>query len=193
MSKSEKLAELLLSDRERPKVYHNIIPCWSCGHTFVYRGRQGELNGNFCSMRCQDWYDAGNPSFERQRELTKIVYRWRDGRPMRPGKEGFYIACAHCNKEFESKGLRCCSVECERGLKERADNLAVMAEAGIDAAPKKRCAAPDCDAVIPKWKNGRQVSARVTFCSPKCRVRAHRAQTAFCNDKTSEKACNDDG
>ena len=68
-----------------------------------------------------------------------------------------------------------------------------MAEAGIEAAPKKRCAAPGCDAVIPKWKNGRQVSARVTFCSPKCRVKAHRAQTAFCNDKTSEKACNDDG
>jgi hypothetical protein len=143
MTKSEKLAELLLSDRERPKVYHNIIPCWSCGHTFVYRGRQGELNGNFCSMRCQSWHDAGNPSFERQRELTKIAYRCR-------------ISCAHCTKEFESKGLRCCSVECERGLKERADNLAVMAEAGIDAAPKKRCAAPDCDAVIPKWKNGRR-------------------------------------
>jgi hypothetical protein len=174
VSKSEKLAELLLSDRERPKVQHNIIPCWSCGHTFVYQGRQGEFNGNFCSMRCQDWHDAGNPGYERQ-PLTKIVYRWRDGRPMKPGKEGSYIVCAHCKKEFESKGLRSCSIECERGLKEIADNLALMAEAGIEAAPKKRCAAPGCDAVIPKWKNGRQVSSRVTFCSPRCRVRAHRA------------------
>ena len=45
------------------------------------------------------------------------------------------------------------------------------------------------DGIIPKWKNGRQVSARVTFCSPKCRVKGHRAQTAPCNDKALKKAC----
>jgi hypothetical protein len=39
---------------------HDIAACWSCGYTFTYRGRRGDLNGNFCSMRCQDWYDAGN-------------------------------------------------------------------------------------------------------------------------------------
>jgi hypothetical protein len=40
---------------------HNIVACRSCGYTYVYKGRQGELNGNFCSLRCQAWYDDGNP------------------------------------------------------------------------------------------------------------------------------------
>src|SRR5262245_15544482 len=57
-------------------------------------------------MRCQDWYDAGNEPVNEE-----IVYRWRDGRPMRMGPKGFYIDCAYCQKEFESLGLRC-SVEC---------------------------------------------------------------------------------
>jgi hypothetical protein len=157
------LTAALLADRDRlaaPAPAHNIVPCFVCGYTFVYRGRRGELNGRFCSLRCQEWYDAGGappkePAFS-----------------MRRGKEGFYITCAHCQKEFESKGLRCCSKECERAYCERQDNLKVMAEAGIEAAPKKRCAAPGCDAIIPKWKNGRKVSARVTFCSPKCRLKA---------------------
>ena len=142
MSEVEKLAALLLADKPEKTTQHNIVPCFVCGYTFVYRGRQGELNGRFCSTRCQDWYDAGNPSYERQRELTKVQYRWLDGRPMRAGKEGFYINCAHCKKEFESTGLRCCSKDCERAYCERQDNLATLKEAGIEAAPKKRCAAP---------------------------------------------------
>jgi len=194
-TKNEKLAALLLSDRDRPTSpkQHNITLCFVCGHRFVYRGRRGNvpgggtaslsLNGRFCSIRCQDWYDAGNEPIDED-----VVYRSRDGRPMRMGPKGFYIDCGHCHKEFESLGPRCCSVECERSYRERKDNLALMAEAGIEAAPKKICAAPGCRAIIPTWKNGRRVSARVTFCSPKCRVKAHRAQTAFCNDKATEKA-----
>ena len=170
--RAERLAANLLADRqrqsERPK--HNIVPCWSCGTTYVYRGRQGELNGNFCSMRCQDWYDDENSTYQQQQ--TEIVYRWRDGRPMRKGAKGFYIGCAHCHKEFESLGLRCCSIKCERDYNERQANLVVMVAAGIEPATKRRCAAPDCGATIPKWKNGRRVSAKVTFCSPKCRQRA---------------------
>ena len=68
-----------------------------CGYKFVYRGRRGELNGRFCSMRCQDWYDPGNEPVS-----DEIVYRWRDGRPMRMGLKGFYIDCEHCQKEFET-------------------------------------------------------------------------------------------
>src|SRR5262249_8566114 len=71
MSGSEKLTAALLADCERyatKQSRHNIIPCFSCGSTFVYRGRQADLNGRFCSMRCQDWFDDGNPSYEQQRE-----------------------------------------------------------------------------------------------------------------------------
>ena len=83
MSKTERLAAALLADRERPTAHHNIIPCLVCAYKFVYRGRQGELNGRFCSMRCQDWYGAGNKPVNEE-----IVYRWRDGRPMRMGPKG---------------------------------------------------------------------------------------------------------
>jgi hypothetical protein len=71
MSRSEKLTAALLADREHhatKQSRHNIIPCFSCGFKFLYRGQQTDLNGRFCSMRCQDWFDGGNPSYEQQRE-----------------------------------------------------------------------------------------------------------------------------
>jgi hypothetical protein len=162
------LAAALLADRNRPTTQHNIVPCFVCGHTFVYRGRRGELNGRFCSLRCQDWYDAGNEPIGEE-----IVYRWRDSTPMRNGTKGFYINCAHCRKEFESLGLRCCSNDCERSLKERQDNLTVMAEAGIEPKAKRQC--DQCGTVIPQWRKGRRVSKAVRFCSEKCSKRARRA------------------
>jgi hypothetical protein len=59
-SRSKRLAKALLADRNREETRdHNIIPCRACGYTFVYKGPRGDLNGRFCSMRCQDWYDAG--------------------------------------------------------------------------------------------------------------------------------------
>jgi hypothetical protein len=149
-------------------------------------------------MRCQQWYDDGNHSYEQQREHERKLlnaplgsfriiagppgievgspYYKHPTVPMRRGSEGFYIACAHCRKEFESKGLRCCSKECESAYRERQDNLAVMAEAGIEPSSDKRiCAAPDCGARIPVWRNGRKVSSATRFCSPKCKQKAHRA------------------
>jgi ribosomal protein L24E len=168
MSKTERLAAAILADRDRPASQHNVVPCFVCGHTFVYRARRGDLNGRFCSMRCQDWYDAGNEPIGEE-----IVYRWRDGQPMKKSANGFHINCAHCRKEFESLGMRCCSTDCERAYVERKSNLAVMAEAGIEPSARRHCEV--CLAVIPKWRNGRRVSRSVRFCSEKCRKRALRA------------------
>jgi hypothetical protein len=78
---------------EPPPASHNIVECISCGHSFRYRGRNHELNGNFCSPRCQNWYDNGNP---RHRDIN--LYRWRNGPEMKPGRHGFYIRCAGCHK-----------------------------------------------------------------------------------------------
>ena len=146
----------------------NVVACWSCGFTYCYRARHGDLNGNFCSMRCQDWYDAGNPA---QHQQPAIIYRWRDGRPMQMGKHGFLINCAQCGREFDSKGLRCCSRDCEQSYRERQDNLAVMAEVGMEPPAKRHCANPVCGQAIPKWRNGRRVRSDQRFCSPKCRSR----------------------
>ena len=62
--RAARLTAALLSDRNREPVEsdHNIIACFTCGHTFICVGRAGELNGRFCSMPCQDWHDAGRPS-----------------------------------------------------------------------------------------------------------------------------------
>jgi hypothetical protein len=95
--------------------------------------------------------------------------------PMRRGSEGFYIACKHCNREFESKGLRCCSQDCERGYRESEANRAIMKKAGIEPASRRMCERPGCDRAIPKWKNGRQVSAKVRFCSDLCRKQSAKA------------------
>jgi hypothetical protein len=89
--KTAALAAVLERDLLRdntPSDRNTIIACWSCGYTFIYKGRRDELNGNFCSMRCQDWYDAGNP---RHCDINKTVYRDRNGVVvMKPGQHGFY-------------------------------------------------------------------------------------------------------
>ena len=91
---------------------------------------------------------------------------------MKRGSKGFYIACAHCRKEFESLGLRCCSAECERAHREREENLVIMAQAGIELTAKRKCEGPACNAIISKWHKGRKVSRNKRFCSPRCQQRA---------------------
>jgi hypothetical protein len=164
------LTAAILADRDRPSTQHNIIPCFVCGHTFVYRGRRDDasgtdrsLNGRFCSIRCQDWFDAGSSALP----SADIDYS------MKRGSSGFYIDCAHCRMEFESLGLQCSSIECERSLRERQDNLTVMAEAGIEPKAKRQCL--QCGTVIPHWRKGRRVSKSVRFCSEKCSKRVRRA------------------
>jgi hypothetical protein len=171
MSHVKRLTEMLLADRHRAvdTDRSDIVPCRACSYTFPYKGRRGDLNGHFCSVRCQDWFDAGNraPS-----EIGCGHYggAFREG--ARPTREGFMIRCLCCRREFESRGLRCCSTGCESRYRERQDNLAVIAEAGIEATPKKVCANPECRARIPTWRKGRKVSSSTRFCSPKCSRRA---------------------
>jgi hypothetical protein len=170
----------LVTGIERPQ--HNIVPCFACGATFIYRDRRGELNGRFCSMRCQAAYDAGyTPPAEHSTDALagwKVVagaaigateyYACMLGRTpiaMKRTSSGFKIACAGCSREFESLGLRCCSDACERRYRERQANLELMAEVGAEPSKKYHCAAPGCAATIPKWRNGRKVSSSTRFSS----------------------------
>ena len=172
---------------------HNIVACISCGHGHLYKGRRGDLNGRFCSLRCQEWYDAGNKPIADYVVDTTTLSGWRviAGPPgveigsdyyanvfkrpplqMKRGAHGFKIACAHCRRDFDSKGPRCCSIECERACRDTQRNLADMAEVGIEAKPKRTCL--QCGVRIPTWRNGRRVSAVTRFCSPKCSRSAKR-------------------
>jgi hypothetical protein len=181
--------DLLRADDAKPRT--DISKCFVCGYSMVYRGKR------FCSDRCRDFYDAGNAGQEQDWlrppdcedvplgdlrviagppsvEIGSRYYVGVFGRePMllqQRTRNGYIIRCAGCHKEFDSKGLRCCSIECERRYRERQDNLAVMAEAGVEPAAKREC--ETCGAVIPKWRNGRKVSAATRFCSPKCSRKA---------------------
>jgi hypothetical protein len=80
------------------------------------------------STRC---VEVGAPYYPgmlpRSRRLTSMTMT----------EKGYRIRCAHCRKEFESLGLRCCSPACERCYREAQDNRAVMAEVGIEPAAKR--------------------------------------------------------
>ncbi len=211
--KVTRLTEALLADRKETTDRSDIVACWSCGCTFSRKGRRGDLNGNFCSMRCQGWYDAGNRQIEHdhaEKAYKTPINKWRVvagppgvevGVPYYAGvlqrsstttimtEKGYRIRCASCHRKFESKGLRCCSSECERGYREHQENLAAMAEVGVEPTRKRQCAS--CGARIPTWRKGRKVSSSTRFCSPKCQQRARRQsnpQKAVLNAETAKKA-----
>jgi hypothetical protein len=150
----------LLSDDEKSRVTETTS-CFMCGIGMIDRGSR------FCSHRCRLYYDSGAPGYAQDyARQPKIKYG------MSMGPHGFYRRCAHCQYEFESNGLRCCSTECERRCGEREANLAVMREIGIEPSRKRLCA--ECGAAIPKWRNGRRVSRATRFCSDRCSRKARR-------------------
>jgi hypothetical protein len=105
---------------------------------------------------------------------------------MRRGPVGWIIECAGCGKEFDSRGLRCCSTDCERRYLKRCENEQLMAAVGMERPVKRKCEAPGCGRDIPNWRNGRRVSKATRFCSSRCKQAAYRgkgsveAQTTVC-------------
>jgi hypothetical protein len=162
-----KLTAAILHDHDRAgdRSPQNLANCFSCGQSMIYRGSQGDDSGRFCSTRCREWHDAGNPPWD-SHYAGKSNPLWYG---LLMGPHGFFIDCASCGKRFDSKGPRCCSIECERRYRERKDNAAIMAEVGMEAAAKRRCEA--CGGPIPNWRNGRRVSKATRFCSPACQKR----------------------
>jgi hypothetical protein len=157
--KTDKLADALKADllRRTPKKSTSIEQCFSCGRSFTYRGPVGDNSGRFCSDRCREWYDAGNPAYDSD-YLSKTKYS------LPIGPKGFYVNCLGCGNRFDSIGLRCCSSNCERTYRDRQENTALMAEVGMLVEAKRKCARPGCSNPVPKWRNGRRVSKRARFC-----------------------------
>jgi hypothetical protein len=162
-----------------------VIACFCCGRDMLYRGHGGDDNGRFCSVRCRELFDSGFPPYEPVNLRKLFATRWRvtaggdPGHmpaPMRMGPAGFFINCAGCKKQFESKGLRCCSKECERRARDQQDNAKDMAEVGMEPAAKRICEADGCVRPIPRWRNGRAVSKAARFCGgPGCSRKARKA------------------
>jgi hypothetical protein len=216
MSRVQRLTKALLADRNRKVTAErtDITHCFMCGFGMLYRGSR------FCSVRCRGCYDAGEPGHEQDwlllpkpeslpltelkviagppgvelgASLHKLIFgdRKLPATPMQRSAAGYMIRCAGCGKDFEGKGLRWCSVDCEHRYKERQENLALMAKVGVEPTPKKLCANPECRARIPTWRKGRKVSSSTRFCSPKCQQKARRqssAEKAVLNAETAKKA-----
>ena len=118
-------------------------------------------DGRFCTSRCRDVYDAGLPAYGSAPAGTG---RWRVvAGPIltdqelhlatlhfQPKGTGVEIQCRGCHKLFISKGLRCCSTECEHKYRERQDIAATMAEAGMEPlSAKRKCS--ECGRDIPRY------------------------------------------
>ena len=121
--------------------------CFACGRSFLPRPCDGDDdNWRFCSRRCREAYDAGLPPYDPD-QLKKLASRFNPGglrvvagppglssyHPLqgsqqlsrgikRRGSSGFVIACLGCGREFDSTGLRCCSLACERRCSDRSEN-----------------------------------------------------------------------
>lgn len=182
-SRTDKLARQILDDRAKPRPASNIGGCFLCGRSYLLQPAEGDGSTRFCGARCRETYDAGAHPFV---ELNVFaVPHWRiiagPAPPYMPGamrqtRQGCLTNCRNCKREFESKGLRCCSVECERGLKDKADDVAIMAEVGDAPAGKRKC--EQCGGTIPNWigegTRRRRTPKSRRYCSARCRGKANK-------------------
>jgi hypothetical protein len=127
---------------DRPQRDHRSALCLACGRSYI------NGDGRFCSTRCRDGFDVGLPPFQQQE--TRSAQTWFAGRSMRPRGDGFLIPCAHCKREFVSKGLRCCSTECERKLRARKDIAETLTGHAVEGSGYVKSKCEKCGGNIPR-------------------------------------------
>jgi hypothetical protein len=171
MLKRQNIAEEIYRDltcEEEPACSNTLeegkpTKCFCCGASYIYRRpTYEERAGRFCGKGCQDNYDRGIV-----RDAPSIRYKFADGRPMRRTDGGFTIKCHFCSQPFASTGLRCCSHECERALKDRFEALEVAAQIGHTPRPHRVC--EGCGGRVP-----RHARASQRFCSSRCQQKSAR-------------------
>ena len=127
----------------------DIVSCISCGQRFVYKFPEGDNSGRFCSVRCQEYYDAGG---QPPQEIEDHGIRnWKVIAGPLTGDPYTDIIAASDRKRSAAAGQ---------------DEL---------IRPKRFCAR--CGGRIPVWKDGREVQSRRRFCficEPKNTAKAHR-------------------
>jgi predicted nucleic acid-binding Zn ribbon protein len=148
----------ILSERIPPQP---TAACLICGRKLARGGAR------FCSSRCREAFDAGFPAFDPD-YASKSNPRWYS---LPIGAQGFYIACVGCGRRFDSKGLRCCSIECERKHRCKQELDTELKDDPFRVV-KRKC--DECRGDIPNWRNGRRVSKAARFCSDRCAASARR-------------------
>jgi hypothetical protein len=151
--------------------------CFVCGRAYC-RGED-----RFCSPTSRIAFDGGFPPYSPAPISTGVQWHMVAGPPVLIPRDfstrgdGCMIACEGCQREFVSRGLRCCSVECERKHKQQLEIAAAVAEVGLEIAPKRKC--ETCGGAIPRWRAGKAVRKTTRFCSKKCSKRASKVSDAF--------------
>jgi hypothetical protein len=189
------LADAIKADilRERPAAPTSPT-CFLCDRTFS-EGKGFGINGRFCSTLCLNAFDAGfTPRDQSVRSVLNVPLRdwvvvagppdtvgtrpYGDAQPMTVSGYGFLITCKGCHKPFVSKGLRCCSTECDRQHRERQEIEATIAGMAMESTGyvKRKC--EHCGNPLPRYvgtgKKRKQSTKR--FCSPRCQQAAKRAE-----------------
>jgi hypothetical protein len=151
----EALTNAIMDDRQRDRPREAAPLCFSCGRAYT-SGAIGDV-GRFCSLRCRDAFDSGFPAYAPPKSYRELVAG--------QGPLGMLINCSGCGKKFDSRGLRCCSIECERAFRRKEELDAELARQPFRAV-KRRCG--HCGGPIPNWRKGRRVSSAVKYCSSRC-------------------------
>jgi hypothetical protein len=150
-------------DNNRRAAIPDDSECFTCSRSYTH----ADGFGRFCSVRCREAFDAGFMVCEE----TEPQYS------LPTSGQGFAIACAYCKRTFSSHGLRCCSEECERKLRD-AENASETLAGMERAYVHRKCEAPGCYCDIPRYvgegKKRRKTPAGTRFCSRRCRDRAAR-------------------
>jgi hypothetical protein len=147
-----KLAALIEEDRQkraaRPK--HEAPTCFSCGREFTHKGPQGDDSGRFCSSRCREWFDAGNPASESPAVTVERVNRvplraWK----VTAGPPGLEVGSGYYADILD------------RGLK-RAKRIGKLSNDEL-IRPRRLCGR--CGNPLPVWVKGKKVPATRKYCA----------------------------
>jgi hypothetical protein len=134
--------------------------CKACGYGFLRSAHEP-----CCSARCADYLAAGGPD-----KATQIRRDDPFSDRTRFGPVGQFTTCVGCGLTFESRGLRLCP-DCYAAM---GDPVERKAGCGAERAVRKQVC-QGCGGDLPAYSaTGRKVRQSVIFCSPACRLRAHR-------------------
>jgi hypothetical protein len=151
--------------------------------------------------RCQPRFDDAGFTY-REGGPNRAGGLYRNSRPAPalyrlPSRgDGGLIDCRSCKKPFVSKGLHCCSPECERQSRERQDIAATMAEVGMESTGYVYRKCQHCSGGnIPRYtgagKAQKLTKSSAKFCSPKCSEKARglvRSGTVASPGNSAQKA-----
>jgi hypothetical protein len=148
--KTSRLAAILARDllRTEEPTKTETPTCFACGRSMLHRPTDGDDNSRFCSIRCQEAYDAGFPAYgSRKVDVFDVpISAWR----VVAGPPGVEIGSQYYAPIIEA-------------VERRRKRLARSRSGEELIRPRKLC--QRCGAKLPVWANGKQVRSDRKFCT----------------------------